>query len=282
MRLSRRYLTALMISGGVAGTAVVADEIAADAVNASFLNFTLLNSHPDCDLHGGAAYQVSFTADDLEFFLTTSDAHNVTVVSKDQLSAPELCYFRERRGVDVVSIPVACDGDRRPVDPFAMLSAGDVSLSISADATLCLSLEGFEVLDGTWTAHMQSGSQRETHEGNFLIPAQESCEEPVRVTGAYATLHFAVSGMWGHPGERTGWGVFDNYERPRAASVLQFALSGLPFRSPNSEGAGFSAGTRAFFFPMFEGEARCPDGVCHVPERFNRIAPYAVPTICPG
>lgn len=259
---------------------ISADQIAEDAVNSSFAEYTVLENYPGCDLPGQTAYQIAFEAEDIGFVVQNQWQGGSRTIGAEPSLAPRQCYRRERRGVELVQIPIDCDDSSPLVDPFALTDLDNTSFSMSADATMCLSLSGFTVLDGSWTAQIISGFERTEHSGTFLKPAVESCSDPVRASGMFGTLDFVTSGMWGHPGVRRHWRRSTVYENPPAPAIFQLKLFGIPFASSNADETGFVAGTRAFFFPAFEGQANCPEGICYVPRLVNGVSPGSAPDIC--
>lgn len=250
--------------------ATSADQIAEDATNAYFADYSLLGSLPGCDRPGDTAYRATFEANDVDYFVVHRPTGDRWASRNDGLPViAETCYRTERRGTEILRVEAECSGEQPSQDPFALLQLRNTSLSISAEVDMCVSLSRFELLDGSWTAHLDAGLIRSEQSGKFLTRSDATCDELVPAQFSFATLNYAMSGVWGNPGDRSAWRSPGYHHNSYAPALFQFDLGGLSLPMDIITGGPSVIGATTYFFLTNEDGANCPNGVCELPPRYS-------------
>lgn len=266
-----------------------ADQISEGTINAYFTNYSVLDDHPRCNGFGETAYEVLFEANDVRFGVvhqpTGESVQSKTLRVQIRDGEPILeerprCYRTERRGTEVMQLEISCSGERTSEDPFSRLALQNTSLSFSARVEVCFSFARFELLDGAWDAQFQTGLQNSQHQGTFLTRPEAICDQPVPAQLPFATLDYALSGAWAHPGDYEQWWRVRDYSEASAPSVFRLVLRGLPLPSDEDISSPFAVDAAAFFFLTDEDGSNCPGGVCELPKRVPRAVGNET-TVCP-
>ncbi|MDX8349746.1 hypothetical protein SLH49_17310 [Cognatiyoonia sp. IB215446] len=285
MKIRKNLLATLL---AIVPAAISADQIAEEAINAYFANYRVLDDHPGCNGIGQTPYEIFFEASDVRFSVVHHPTgqslqpmrHSVVSGAVEPIIVERpRCYRTERRGTEPIQIEVACAGDQPSEDPFARLSVENASLSISARVEACLSFSQFDLLDGSWDAQLQNGLQTTSSQGSFLMRPETTCSQSVPAQRPFATLDYAMSGIWANPGDYSRWRRANNYNEAAAPSLFRLVLKGLPLSSANDM-AAFAIDAATYFFVINEGGAGCPDGICELP-RLGLLAVGSDTQVCP-
>ncbi|WP_341366220.1 hypothetical protein [Yoonia sp. BS5-3] len=295
-RLNSRFPTVLAASLMMAN-ATTADQIADGTRHAYFAQYTVLGPQPGCEAAGMTAYQLDFAASDVPFAVEhrptgqvqsyrQEDKNRVPQTAPNGTAQPiveaivvepeERCFITERRGGEHFQQEIACSGDRQIVDPFALLEAQDLALSLSGQAMVCVSLTGSAVMGGSWTANLDSGFEQVSHSGASFASNLRSCDEEQDAQPSVRFNH-VMRGILGNP---TEWGGYRIREDEPTAAGFHLALDNVPLPTESSIASRFKVRANAYFFPTFEGDADCPGGICRVPTSEPWLRPRPHRLIC--
>ena len=281
-RLNRSFSMVLAVNVTVA-SATTADQIAGGTTNGYFAEYTVLGPQPGCDAAGMTAYQLDFAASDVPFAVehmltgqvraprventttvpetTASDGTGPVVLEAVVEPEEARCFITERKGAERIQVEIACSGDRQISDPFALLEADDITLAVSGQAMVCVSLTGSAVLGGSWTAELDSGLEQVAHEGTSFASSLPSCDDVDHVR-PYAKFNHIMRGIVGNP---TEWGGYRIRADEPTAAGFHLSLDNVPLPNEGSIASRFKVRASAYFFPTFAGDADCPNDICRVP-----------------
>jgi len=279
-----------------------AQTIAEGAVNAYFAPATVVTDHPQCSGPGEVAYQLEFEGSDLSFSVEHAFSGAMkTVLGRDNTPAKEVadpgepspvveiapivveeeerprCFITQRRGVESMRVEIECNGALDPIDPFARLATSDLSLAVSAQASVCVSLAGFRVLEGAWTAELDAGLESASYSGAAFAPTLPDCDAPAQTEHPQVQLNYVMPGIVGNPNEWRGPRLRQE-EKPAAAFWLRF--EDVPIPKASGGISTFAVTANTYFFPTFDGTADCPDGICRPPTRRWHWLPRPRGIIC--
>ena len=244
--------------------------------NAFFAPFEVIEDHPECSDAGETAYRLKLDADNVAFPAGTSDA---LVANNQVISAPatepRVCYHYERRGTDRTQIRVPCDGGsyNRDLGRIEKLFGGATpQLKISAQVTTCLSIENFQVLDGSWEAEYMFDGQSFKYEG--LVVVEDSAAimsnnmqasisyTPQGRTLSYETPHYSIVARVDPE---------DAHLFIAETSLLHLRLQCLPVPTVLPEGTRTTTGAILAFVPVGK-DMICHGNECDAPSLPNRVA----------
>ena len=244
--------------------------------NAFFAPFEIIEDHPECSNAGETAYRLKLDADNVVFPAGTADAlvANNQVISAPT-TVPRVCYRYERRGMERIQIRVPCDGGSsgRELGRIEELFGGATpQLKVSAQVTTCLSIENFQVLDGSWEAEYMFGGQSFKYEGLVVVEDRDAMlsnnmQASISYTPQGRTLSYGMP-LYSMIARADPW---DAHLFIAETSLLHLRLRCLPVPTVQREGRRVFTDAILAFVPVGEDKI-CLGSECEAPSLPKRVA----------
>jgi hypothetical protein len=136
-------------------------------VNMFYVEYDLLNDHPECSEPGQIAVKIDVQASGLSY--RVHDLQNASYGDVGSGSGYDVsqCYIVLRGGTEVDRVEVKCTPEqiaRRDT----RLSTLPLKLSFAAEMTSCLSPAGYDIIDGEWETTVANEENEAVNHGKFL------------------------------------------------------------------------------------------------------------------
>lgn len=184
------------------------------------------------------------------------------------LLAPRQCFITERKGTEIMQLPVACDDDRPPIDLNEAMRGVSTRLDITAKATMCQTLTSFRIVDGEWTATLQIDDQEYVTTQEVLQEHPGLCRDAPDIVVPRAGISISLAGTSSVSlSEAHLFGP--TYSRMMPATYYRMWADRIPFMIGGSDPISAVAETVAYFYPMPEGQTWCPEGGCALADQIG-------------
>lgn len=130
-----------------------------------------LETHADCAGPTQIPFAVSFSAADLLVALSV-DPKPIISEGQNEISSvfveePEICYQTIRKGTETVSVELPCPKRENKLALSQWSEDTSIEANLIGQASVCLSLKGFRVLDGEWKLNLSNSDQSFVIEDDF-------------------------------------------------------------------------------------------------------------------
>ncbi len=205
---------------------------------------------------------------DYETKVSCGDDAGTSPDQRPILLAPRQCFITERKGTEIMQLPVACDDGRPPIDLNEAMRGVSARLDITAQATMCQTLTSFRVVDGEWTATLQIDDQEYVTTQDILREHPGRCRYASDTVVPRAGMSISLTGT-----SSVSWPEAHRFSatfpRMMPATYYRMWADRIPFMIDGSDPVPAIAETVAYFYPVAEGQTWCPEGGCALADQIG-------------